>query len=401
MKNGLVTLMLVATAMTALAQNIRGAWSGELDAGVMKLALVLHVDNDSTCRLDSPDQGAKDIAGQVAYISADSILVRMPQLVALYGGRLVNGELRGTFVQGLSALPLTLKQGKLARKRPQTPQPPFPYQTEEVTFVNEQAGAALAGTLTMPKGATTVLLMVTGSGQQNRDEELFGHKPFAVIADYLTRRGIATLRYDDRATGQSKGGEVKRATTKDFADDALAGIEWLRHSGRFGKVGVLGHSEGGSIAFMLGAQHKVDLIVCMAGPAVKGDSVLLEQNKALLGDAGRNLTLETVRAQVAAMQNPWYSFFMDYDPQPDIARISCPVMALNGSKDRQVVASQNMEALRRWLPNSRSTVIKEYPGLNHLFQHCRTGMPAEYGEIEDTISEEVLQDMANWLTMLK
>ena len=155
---------LAAFALQASAQNIRGTWSGKLDAGMMKLALVLHVDNDSTCRLDSPDQGAKDIAGRVTYISADSILVKMPKLVALYGARLVDGELRGTFVQGLTALPLTLKQGTLVRHRPQTPQPPYPYQTEEVTFVNEQAGTTLAGTLTQPKGTTTVLLMVTGSG---------------------------------------------------------------------------------------------------------------------------------------------------------------------------------------------------------------------------------------------
>ena len=392
---------LAAFALQASAQNIRGTWSGKLDAGMMKLALVLHVDNDSTCRLDSPDQGAKDIAGRVAYISADSILVKMPKLVALYGARLVDGELRGTFVQGLTALPLTLKQGTLVRHRPQTPQPPYPYQTEEVTFVNEQAGATLAGTLTQPKGTTTVLLMVTGSGQQNRDEELFGHKPFAVIADRLARQGIATLRYDDRGTGLSKGGEVKNATTKDFADDALAGIEWLRKSGRFEKVGILGHSEGGVIAFMLGAQRKADFIISLAGPAVKGDSLLLEQNKALLGDAAKNLTLEAVRSNVAALHKPWYDYFIGYDPQPDIARISCPIMALNGGKDRQVVASQNLSALRRWLPKNVSNVLKVYPDLNHLFQHCQTGLPAEYGEIEETISEEVLQDIVKWMNNLK
>ena len=400
--NRFLVILLVALVLPMSAQNIRGTWSGELDAGMMKLAFVLHVDNDSTCRLDSPDQGAKDIAGQVAYISADSILVKMPKLVALYGARLVNGELRGTFVQGLTALPLTLKQGLLVRHRPQTPQPPFPYQTEEVTFVNEQAGATLAGTLTLPQGgAKTVLLMVTGSGQQNRDEELFGHKPFAVIADYLARHSIATLRYDDRATGQSKGGEVRNATTKDFADDALKGIEWLRKSGRFAKVGVLGHSEGAMIAFMLGAQSKVDLIVSLAGPAVKGDSLLLEQNRTLLGDKAKGLTLETVRSNVTALKKPWYSFFIDYNPQPDIARIACPVLALNGDRDRQVVASQNLGALRQWLPKNDSNVLKVYPGLNHLFQHCQTGMPAEYGEIEETFSEEVLQDIMKWINDLK
>ena len=401
MKKRFLTLALACIGITASAQNIRGTWSGELDAGMMKLALMLHVDNDSTCRLDSPDQGAKDIAGQVAFISTDSILVKMPKLVALYGGRLVDGELRGTFVQGLTALPLTLKQGSLVRRRPQTPQPPYPYETEEVTFTNDKAGATLVGTLTVPADAKCVLLMVTGSGAQNRDEEVFEHKPFAVIADRLARAGIATLRYDDRATGKSVGGMDANVTTKDFADDALAGIEWLRHSGRFKKVGILGHSEGGSIAFMLGAQKKVDFIVSLAGPAVKGDSVLLAQNKLLGGDAAKDLTIEKLREMPQIKQSPWIQWFIDYDPQGDIAKIKCPVMALNGSKDCQVVASQSVPALRRTLPKNKQNLIKQYDGLNHLFQHCQTGLPTEYGTIEETFSEEVIRDIITWVKQLK
>ena len=401
MKKRFLTLALACIGITASAQNISGTWNGELDAGMMKLAFVLHVDNDSTCRLDSPDQGAKDIAGQVAFISTDSILVKMPKLVALYGGRLVDGELRGTFVQGLTALPLTLKQGSLVRRRPQTPQPPYPYETEEVTFTNDKAGATLAGTLTIPADAKCVLLMVTGSGAQNRDEEVFEHKPFAVIADRLARAGIATLRYDDRATGKSVGGMDANVTTKDFADDALAGIEWLRHSGRFKKVGILGHSEGGSIAFMLGAQKKVDFIVSLAGPAVKGDSVLLAQNKLLGGDAAKDLTIEKLREMPQIKQSPWIQWFIDYDPQNDIAKIKCPVMALNGSKDCQVVASQSVPALRRTLPKNKQNLIKQYDGLNHLFQHCKTGLPIEYGTIEETFSEEVIRDIITWVKQLK
>ena len=155
------------------------------------------------------------------------------------------------------------------------------------------------------------------------------------------------------------------------------------------------------IAFMLGAQSKVDFLVSLAGPAVKGDSLLLEQNKALLGDKAKGLTLETVRSNVTALKKPWYSFFIDYDPQPDIARMVCPVLALNGDRDRQVVASQNLGALRQWLPKNDSNVLKVYPGLNHLFQHCQTGMPTEYGEIEETFSEEVLQDIMKWINDLK
>ena len=401
MKKRFLTLALACIGITASAQNISGTWNGELDAGMMKLAFVLHVDNDSTCRLDSPDQGAKDIAGQVAFISTDSILVKMPKLVALYGGRLVDGELRGTFVQGLTALPLTLKQGSLVRRRPQTPQPPYPYETEEVTFTNDKAGATLAGTLTIPADAKCVLLMVTGSGAQNRDEEVFEHKPFAVIADRLARAGIATLRYDDRATGKSVGGMDANVTTKDFADDALAGIEWLRHSGRFKKVGILGHSEGGSIAFMLGAQKKVDFIVSLAGPAVTGDSILLAQNKLLGGDAAKDLTIEKLREMPQIKQSPWIQWFIDYDPQNDIAKIKCPVMALNGSKDCQVVASQSVPALRRTLPKNKQNLIKQYDGLNHLFQHCKTGLPIEYGTIEETFSEEVIRDIITWVKQLK
>ena len=401
MKKRFLTLALACIGITASAQNIRGTWSGELDAGMMKLALMLHVDNDSTCRLDSPDQGAKDIAGQVAFISTDSILVKMPKLVALYGGRLVDGELRGTFVQGLTALPLTLKQGSLVRRRPQTPQPPYPYETEEVTFTNDKAGATLAGTLTIPTDAKCVLLMVTGSGAQNRDEEVFEHKPFAVIADRLARAGIATLRYDDRATGKSVGGMDANVTTKDFAEDAEAGIEWLRTSKRFKKVGILGHSEGGSIAFMLGAQKKVDFIVSLAGPAVTGDSILLAQNKLLGGDAAKDLTIEKLREMPQIKQSPWIQWFIDYDPQGDIAKITCPVMALNGCKDCQVVASQSVSALRRTLSPNKQNLIKQYDSLNHLFQHCQTGLPTEYGTIEETFSEEVIRDIITWVKQLK
>lgn len=386
---------------TATAQNISGTWSGELNTGVMKLGFVLHIDNDSTCRAVSPDQGNKEVAGQVAYLSADSILVKIPSLVVLYGARLVNDELRGTFVQGLSALPLTLKRGQLLRQRPQNPQPPFPYHTEDVTFINEQAGAILAGTLACPNEAKTVLLMVTGSGRQNRDEEIMGHKPFAVIADYLAHHGIATLRYDDRGEGQSVGGDVKNATTKDLAQDAQAGIRWLRQSGRFSKVGILGHSEGGMIAFMLGAQGEVDFIVSLAGPGVQGDTLLLAQNKAIDAESSKYLTIAQIRANVARQKSPWLDFFIDYNPQPDIARIACPVMALNGSKDSQVVASQNLPAIRRNLPDNKLHLIKEYPELNHLFQHASTGLPGEYGDIEETFSPEVLQEMVTWIQQIK
>ena len=402
MKKLFLTLVLAFIGMTAFAQNISGTWNGELVAGIQKIPLVLNLTAEGKCTLDSPQQGAKGIPANVDFLSADSLKVSVNSLNASYAAHLENGELKGVFTQNGFKLPLNLKPGEPAKAiRPQNPQPPYPYETEEVTFTNDKAGATLAGTLTVPADAKCVLLMVTGSGAQNRDEEVFEHKPFAVIADRLARAGIATLRYDDRATGKSVGGMDANVTTKDFAEDAEAGIEWLRTSKRFKKVGILGHSEGGSIAFMLGAQKKVDFIVSLAGPAVKGDSVLLAQNKLLGGDAAKDLTIEKLREMPQIKQSPWIQWFIDYDPQSDIAKIKCPVMALNGSKDCQVVASQSVPALRRTLPPNKQNLIKQYDGLNHLFQHCQTGLPTEYGTIEETFSEEVIRDIITWIKQLK
>ena len=399
-KCSVLLAVLAMMGITTSAQNITGSWKGELDAGLQKIPLTLHLTPEGDCTLDSPMQGAEGIPANVLYISSDSLSISIPSVGASYSGRLEGGEIRGLFTQNGFKLPLHLKPGKTEFNRPQTPQPPYPYSTEEVTFTNAKAGATLAGTLTLPEGAKCVLLMVTGSGPQNRDEEIMGHKPFAVIADRLARAGIATLRYDDRATGKSIGGMAPNATTQDFADDAAAGIEWLRKSGGFERVGILGHSEGGTIAFMLGARKTVDFIVSMAGTAVRGDSVLLLQNKTIAGEAANDLTTDQLREMPAVRQSSWMQWFLDYDPQQDIAKISCPVFALNGSKDCQVIASQNLPALRRTLPKNELHVIKEYPQLNHLFQHCQTGLPDEYGQIEETISEEVVSEMASWIQLL-
>ena len=401
MKKIFFSISLACMGITAQAQNINGTWSGELNAGLQKIKVVLNLSDDDKCTLDSPDQGAFGIPATTNFVSADSVNVSVASLNASYGARLQNGELKGTFTQNGFKLPLSLKPGgKVEMKRPQNPQPPYPYETEEVTFQNTKAGATLAGTLTIPAGGSKyVLLMVTGSGAQNRDEEVFNHKPFAVIADRLARAGIATLRYDDRATGKSVGGMDPNATTQDFAEDAKAGIEWLRQSKRFKKIGLIGHSEGGTIAFMLAAQKKLDFIVSLAGTSVKGDSVLLAQTKAMGGPQAQNITIEQLR-QMSEMQNPWVKWFIDYDPQDEIAKIKCPVMALNGSKDLQVIAIQNLPALRRTLPKNKRNVIKEYEGLNHLFQHCTTGMPTEYATIEETFSEEVLNDIIAWIKKL-
>lgn len=408
----LVSLLLLLTVLTGRAQvnptsALVGSWSGQLVVGPMSLTLVLHLkqaDGYVEVALDSPDQGAKNLSAAKEYLSDDSIAITLDYLNVTYTARLKNKKLDGTFTQNGISIPLVLSPGVAERKRPQHPQPPYPYETEEVMFPNVTDYATLAGTLTWPVGydkkqKPMVVLLVSGSGQQNRDEEVFDHKPFLVIADYLARQGIATLRYDDRDTGKSVGGEVKNATSEDFMRDAAAGLDYLRSRGAFVKVGILGHSEGGLIAFMLGAQKKTDFIVSFAGPGVQGDTLLAAQGNRILAlaDQPANLTVEKYRQQEEVRQTPWLQWFIDYDPTENIRKTSCPVFALNGDRDCQVISSLNLEAIRRLLPPSKKNLIKEYPGLNHLFQHATTGLPSEYGQIEETISPEVLQDIAQWI----
>jgi len=392
---GYISVLLALVALNGAAQNISGSWSGVLEVEDTRLPFVYNITADGRCTIDSPSEKVRNIPGDVDYLSPDSLCIST-SIGFVYSGRLQDGVIHGTFTQNNISVPMDL----LPVRRPQTPQPPFPYHTELVKFTNANAGATLAGTLSVPEGAKCVLLMVTGSGLENRDEELFGHKPFAVIADRLARQGIATLRYDDRAYGESVGGDVMGATTSDFADDAAAGIEWLRRSGRFQQVGILGHSEGGAIAFMLGAQGLVDFIVSLAGPAVQGDSILLEQCRIATPELAENLTIEVLHRDPRIQQNPWYNFFMNYNPQTDIAATACPVMAVNGENDCQVPSEMNLGAMRRFLRPNERHLIKSYPGLNHLFQHCETGLPDEYDVIEETFSEEVINDIINWIKTL-
>jgi fermentation-respiration switch protein FrsA (DUF1100 family) len=399
MKKLFFTLVLACIGLTATAQEVRRSWSGNLEAMGQKLPIVLNL-VDGKCTLDSPAQGATGIPATVDLLTKDSIKISVKSLGATYVACFVDGQLQGTFAQAGMKLPLNMKEiSPDGPNRPQTPKGPFPYITEEMTFTNTKAGATLAGTLTVPKGgAKCVMIMVTGSGPENRDEEIYAHKPFAVIADRLARAGIATLRYDDRATGQSVGGDMKNATSIDLAEDAAAGIEWLRAQKRFKKVGLLGHSEGGLIAFMLGAQKKVDFIVSLAGPAVKGDSILLYQSRNSGSPLAKGITMEYLRNMMKG--NKWVEWFMDYDPTENIAKTKCPVLALNGTKDCQVPAAQNIPVLRRLLAKNKKTIIKECEGLNHLFQHCDTGRPDEYYNIEETIAEEVLADIVGWVNKL-
>ena len=415
-KFGVIMLLMVMT-LTGQAQvqptsELVGSWSGQLKVGVFALTIVMHIeqaDGYVTVSLDSPDQGARGIGAYKEYLSDDSLAIKVESLGANYRAKLKEGELDGTFSQNGMSFALVLKRtekGATEHKRPQQPQPPFPYETEEVTFRNVADGATLAGTITYPVGYNkkskkkpVVALLVTGSGQQNRNEDLLGHSPFFVIADYLARQGIATLRYDDRATGKSVGGDVTNATSEDFMRDAAAGIDFLRQTKSFSKVGCLGHSEGGLIAFMLGSRKKTDFIVSLAGPGVKGDTLSVEQNNRIMKLSGMPalMTVEILRQDDEVKRTPWLQWFINYDPSDDIRKTRCPVFALNGDNDCQVISSQNLTAIKSLLPKSKKNQTKEYPSLNHLFQHSTTGLPLEYGNIEETISPEVLSDIATWI----
>lgn len=407
MKKIILSICLLCSWAGAFAQKpIEGDWMGKLNLGPQSLTIVLHVNCDAQgkaeCTLDSPDQGAKGIAVETDYCSSDSISVSLASLALSFQGKLKGDEIVGTFTQGQS-FPLVLKRGEEKLNRPQNPVAPYPYKTEEVAFKNVADGATLVGTLSYPigykKGQTPVVLMVTGSGQENRDEEIFDHKPFLVIADYLARHGVATLRYDDRGFGKSTGGDVEHATTLDFMRDAASGIDFLRASKQFSRVGILGHSEGGSIAFMLGAKGKVDFVISMAGVGVKGDTALTAQANKILELTGQSMRYSTHQYRMNAIikRSPWLNFFIDYDPSADISKTLCPVMAINGSRDIQVISSLNLAGIKAHLRPNPKNIIKEYPSLNHLFQHCKTGNVSEYRMIEETVSPEVLEDIVRFI----
>lgn len=423
----LAAICLMVSAMT-FADAQTGTWSGKLDVQGISLSIVFHLDGDKPV-MDSPDQGARGIPIQVEKAFAGKITIRIPSLAAVYEGQWMNNRIVGTFNQMNISFPLTLTPGEDRPNRPQTPVGPFPYVAEDVVFVN--GDILINGTLVLPEGysrETPVLLMVTGSGLQNRDEELFDHKPFAVIADALARAGIATLRCDDRGFGDASA-KVMDWTTDDFLSDALAGIGLLRE--RFDKVGVLGHSEGGTIAMMIAAEKKADFIVSLAGMVISGAETLIWQNRVALAGLGFSdkdvdsycRLLEKVfdvRAHggrmpdpadydlpeslmqnywtvVAQIQMPYMRHLLSLDMRPLLGNVTCPVLALNGSKDNQVDHVANLEALRSGLPANPKNRIESMEGLNHLFQHCTTGAVTEYRIIEETFAPEVLEKIIRWI----
>jgi hypothetical protein len=441
---------MLGVAAVAFAQTpvspVAGTWEGAIDAGAMKLrigvAITIQPGGTLTATMDSPDQGAYGLAlNDVAF--ADGVLKFALRIAnGTFEGRLNDAgtEIAGTWTQGM-AMPLVLKKvEKLARPgRPQEPKPPFPYRSEEVAITSAAGQAVLAGTLTVPdgKGPFPAVVLISGSGAQNRDEEIFGHRPFLVLADHLTRRGIAVLRYDDRGAGKSTG-TFASATSEDFAGDAWAAWQALsaRREIDAKRVGLVGHSEGGLIAPMLAAAHpEIAFVVMVGGPGVTGEQILLAQAAAIMKASGTpdaavaaNTALqkqvfailredtsmariaerigaipagskEASAALVKQAASPWMRFFVLYDPAPVLAKVRCPVLAIGAELDLQVLPAQNLPAIRAALTqggNQDHTVL-ELPGLNHLLQPAKTGLPAEYAQIEVTIAPGALDVITAWI----
>ncbi|MCM1504979.1 MAG: lysophospholipase [Muribaculum sp.] len=451
MGSKILRLFIVLSGMmgATFGYGMSGDWHGRLDlGGGRNLRLILHIsESDSLVTMDSPDQNAYGLEGETVFLSEDSVNFRIGRLMMGYAGRVCGDTISGTFQQRGFKFPLSLVRGVEKLNRPQTPQPPFPYKTEEVRIANPTSGALLAGTLTVPENssdATPAVVLVSGSGLQNRDEELFEHRPFAVIADYLARNGIASLRYDDRGFGESSG-DASVATTEDFASDADAVLGWLRARCQFGKTGIVGHSEGGIIAYMLGTKSGgPDFIVSIAGPSVKGTKTIAYQNKVAVENSGvpgpqandfaiavenvlefklsgqtrtsvsdeelaafypqyRDNALtrrlgESLRAVlVSDTGNIWMNYFLAYDPSADLSGLRVPALIVYGEKDSQVPPSLNLEAARKLAPKAD---VRCYPELNHLMQHAVTGHSSEYGSIEETISSDLLRDIRDFILAL-
>ena len=406
-------LMVLLPLAHVQGQGMDGPWHGKLKAGSQELTMVLHVDaGKNSVTMDIIEQGAMGLEMQVKCLTDDSIQVSIPKLLLSFSGKRTGDKMKGTFVQRLQPLNVEMERDDVSFNRPQEPTPPYPYQTEEVTFSNPSANVTLAGTLTYPVGyknksrkRSPVVLMVTGSGAENRDEEIFSHKPFLLLADWLARHGIASLRYDDRGYAQSTG-TFEGATTQDFADDAEAGIQYLRGLDKFSKVGLLGHSEGGGIGYMLAAKDVLDFMVSLSGPACKIDTLMMVQINLLCRSQGMSRDMVNTPEEACkylkatSSGNKWMDYFLDMDLRPYVRKTHCPVLALGAENDLNVPPSVNNEALEQCLPKNPKNLIKVYPGLSHLFHHNPTGNPVLASNIEETISPDVLQDISDWIHLI-
>ena len=459
-----VAYPVAATAQTVAAPNpapLAGTYQGVIKpTPLVSLTLVFKIAGTNavpTATLDVPEQSLKAFPVQKTTVTGDTVTLSLTNIGASFSGkRSVDGRtITGTFRQNGLDIPLTLTRTEkvVALSRPQTPKPPFPYRTVEVSYPNRGAsGVTLAGTLTVPKGVGRfpVALFITGSGAQDRDETIFGHKLFAVIADALARRGVASLRVDDRGIGKSVG-DFAGATTDDFAGDVRAGVTFLRERTEVdpSRIGLIGHSEGGIIAPMVAAgDPDIAFIVLLAGTGVPGDAVITAQQKAIVSkisggsEAAIAQNQRVSRPGIAAIKSaknaadarekvkviiqheadaapeaqrviltrqletaflpwctPWFIRFLSLDPAVALKQTKCPVLALNGANDLQVIASQNLPAIRAALEKGGNTsvTVRELLGLNHLFQTAPTGLPTEYGTITETIAPEALKIIGDWI----
>jgi fermentation-respiration switch protein FrsA (DUF1100 family) len=446
------------------AQDITGQWNGILKVQGMQLRLVFHIiktDTGYSSTMDSPDQGAKDL--KVTATSFENLTLKLEVKYAgiEYSGVMSSDqEFLGTFKQGGKEFPLALTRAipeKTAVSRPQEPKAPFPYKSENIVFDNPVAGNKLSGTITIPEGknACPAVILISGSGAQDRNESLFDHKPFLVIADYLSRNGIIVLRYDDRGTAESTGNFLT-ATSADLATDAEAAVAYLK--GRkdlpINKIGLAGHSEGGLIAPMIASKPGLaDFIILLAGPGMQGNDLLLLQQKVIMKASGMNedkieknleetqkaydiivntpdfeklkkdlkayleekvkansaeipsgmKVEDVVEMQYSQMISPWIVYFLRYNPVPALEKVTCPVLAINGEKDLQVPPKENLDLIKKALEKAGNNhfVVKELSGMNHLFQECKTGLMNEYGTIEQTFSPVALREMLQFIQNLK
>lgn len=451
----------VTRAQDNFNKRLEGSWLGSISVNSINLRVIFKfkVSGDTVkVTLDSPDQGAKNIPLKGGWMKKDSVFIDAAALRGFYKGVMQPGDslIEGTWMQAGSSMPLTLHhlQAEFKMNRPQEPKGPYPYTAEDLTFLNAKANIELAGTLTIPqgKGPFPAVVMVTGSGRQNRDEELMGHKPFLVIADYLTRHGIAVLRYDDRGSFRSQG-NFAEATSFDFADDAEAAFNYLRKRKEINpeEIGIIGHSEGGLIAPIIASRNpQVAFIVMLAGPGVPGDQIILEQIRLIDQAAGvskeridnslkaeeevfrilkqipnqekaaelmtevleknidedNSFTPEekaqaksSIPREIKQVNTPWFRTFIQTDPRDYLSKVKCPVLALNGAKDLQVPPDLDLTEIGKALKKAgnKHFEVKKMPDLNHLFQHCTTGSPREYGQIEETFSPEVLGIISDWI----
>jgi len=454
-----LSICLVANAQFSKSQ-LTGTWNGVLNANGAELNIVFHIQEEPSgnlsATLDSPDQGAYGIPmGNVEFDDAN-LSIEAPSIGAKFKGSYQESSLiPGSWVQGGMEFELIIeKEGESKDESfnaPNSDNGSLEYHTEEVRIQNKEAGIELAGTFAIPHGEGPFpgVILITGSGPQDRDETLLGHKPFRVITDSLCRNGIAVLRYDDRGTNESTG-EYGTSTTADFAEDAKAVFEFLNNEQRVSAAGIIGHSEGGLIACMLASEIKeIDFIVLLAAPGINGYDLMLEQTERINREFGLdeeevNNTLavnkaifdiflkekdnqkalevsadkmhELLIAQGTTKENAdiaveqfsrrmtintiqWLRFFLQHEPTGYLGKITCPVLALNGTKDLQVYHKTNLEIIQKEIEKSGNNHVnvKSLPDLNHLFQHCETGLPTEYATIEEDISAGAVQIILEWI----